>query len=101
MRKNGSMGSEIFEDLGFSHQEAQHLHVRAQLMSALREAIRKRRLSQVAAAKLLGTTQPRVSNLLRGRIDLFSTDALIELLSKVGIGVRLTLKPLPRPGRAA
>lgn len=102
MRKNGSrQGPGIFEDLGFSPQEAQHLHVRAQLMSALRETIRKRGISQAVAAKLLGITQPRVSNLLRGRIDLFSTDALIELLARVGIGVRVTLKPLPRTGHAA
>jgi predicted XRE-type DNA-binding protein len=39
-------------------------------------------------------TQPRVSDLLRGRIDLFSTDALIDMLARLGIGVRLVVKAM-------
>jgi predicted XRE-type DNA-binding protein len=90
----------VFESLGFSREEAEHLRVRAELLAALQGFIRKRDLRQAAAAKALGISQPRVSNLLSGRIDLFSADALIELLARVGIGVRVTLKPL-RPGRVA
>ena len=94
-------GEGVFEALGFSPEKAQCLRVRSQLLTALQTAIEKKGIPQAAAAKLLGITQPRVSNLLRGRIDLFSTDALIELLARVGIGVRLTLRPLPPSGRAA
>jgi predicted XRE-type DNA-binding protein len=43
----------------------------------------------------LGVTQPRVSDLLRGRIDLFSTDALIDMLARLGARVRLTVKVRP------
>ena len=100
-KMNAKRASGVFEALGFTTHEGQHLRVRAQLLVALQETIRKRGIRQASAAKLLGITQPRVSNLLCGRIDLFSTDALIELLGRVGIGVRLTLKPLPRTGRAA
>ena len=48
-----------------------------------------------AAARTLGVTQPRVSDLLRGRIDLFSTDALIDMLARLGATVRLTVKVRP------
>ena len=63
-------------------------------------AKRARGLAQSNAAKLLGVTQPRVSDLLRGRIDLFSTDTLVDMLARVGIGVRVVLKPR-RPRSAA
>ena len=49
---------------------------------------------------MLQVTQPRVSDLLRGRIDLFSTDALIDMLARLGVGVRLVVKPM-RPGKVA
>lgn len=54
-----------------------------------------RGLKQKSAAKILGVTQPRVSELLRGRIDLFSTDALIDILARLGAQIRLKVKVLP------
>lgn len=54
-----------------------------------------RGLKQKTAAKLLGVTQPCVSDLLRGRIDLLSTDALIDMLVRLGARVRLTVKACP------
>jgi predicted XRE-type DNA-binding protein len=45
-------------------------------------------------ANVLRVTQPRVSDLLRGRIDLFSTDALIDMLARLGVGVRLVVNPV-------
>jgi predicted XRE-type DNA-binding protein len=62
--------------------------------------IASRGLKQAEAAKVLRVTQPRVSDLLRGRIDLFSTDALIDMLARVGMGVRLVVKT-PRSKRVA
>jgi len=82
----------VFRDLGFRHDEAEHLLVRADLMIQVQKLIASRRLKQRAAAKILGVTQPRVSDLLRGRIDLFSTDALIDMLARLGAQVRLTVK---------
>jgi predicted XRE-type DNA-binding protein len=90
----------VFRDLGFPRDEAEHLLVRADLLIQLQKALKARGLTQSKAAKLLGVTQPRVSDLLRGRIDLFSTDTLIDMLARVGIGVRVVLKPL-RPRSAA
>ncbi len=82
----------VFRDIGFRREEAEHLLVRADLMIQLQKLIASRRLKQRAAAKLLGVTQPRVSDLLRGRIDLFSTDALIDMLARLGAQVRFTVK---------
>lgn len=82
----------VFRDIGFPRAEAEHLLVRADLMIQVQKLITSRRLKQKAAAKILGITQPRVSDLLRGRIDLFSTDALIDLLARLGAEVRLKVK---------
>lgn len=82
----------VFRDLGFRRDESEHLLVRADLMIQVQKLIASRSLKQRAAAKLLGVTQPRVSDLLRGRIDLFSTDALIDMLARLGAQVRLTVK---------
>jgi predicted XRE-type DNA-binding protein len=82
----------VFRDLGFRREEAEHLLVRADLMIEIQKIIASRRLKQKSAAKLLRVSQPRVSDLLRGRIDLFSTDALIDMLTRLGARVRLTVK---------
>jgi len=83
----------VFRDVGFRRQEAEHLLVRADLMIQVQKLIVARRLKQREAAEVLRVSQPRVSDLLQGRIDLFSTDALIDMLSRLGARVRLTVKP--------
>ena len=89
----------VFRDLRFPRDEAEHLLVRADLLIQRQKALKARGLTQSKTAKLLGVTQPRMSDPLRGRIDLFSTDTLIDMLARVGIGVRVVLKPL-RPRNA-
>jgi predicted XRE-type DNA-binding protein len=91
----GSRG-DVFRDLGFSPDEAAHLKVRSELMVKLQKAITARGLKQADAAKLLGVTQPRVSDLMRGRIDLFSIDTLIDMLARLGIRTKLVLLPSHR-----
>ena len=83
----------VFRDLGFSKEESEHLLVRADLLIQVQKAITSKRLKQAEAATVLRVTQPRISDLLRGRIDLFSTDALIDMLARLGVGVRLVIKP--------
>lgn len=61
-------------------------------MIQIQKLIASRGLKQKAAAKPLGVTQPRISDLLRGRSDLFSIDALIDMLARLGATVRLTVK---------
>ncbi len=100
LKVTGSSGN-VFRDLGFPSDEAEHLLVRSDLMIKVQKLIASRRLKQAEAAKILRVTQPRVSDLLRGRIDLFSTDMLIDMLARLGVRVRLVLKPSRRGVKAA
>jgi predicted XRE-type DNA-binding protein len=84
-------GRNVFADLGFSPEEAQNLKVRADLMIELSKLIEARELTQAAAAKLLGVTQPRVSDLVRGKIHRFSVDTLIGMLGRAGATVSLVV----------
>lgn len=95
LRVTASTGN-VFRDVGFRREEAEHLLVRADLMIQVQKLIATRRLKQKEAAQILRVSQPRVSDLLRGRIDLFSTDALIDMLARFGARVRLTVKPSRR-----
>ncbi len=82
-----------FEAVGFPPGEAEHLRVRADLMIALTRLIERRRLTQAQAAKLVRVTQPRISDLMRGKIDRFSIDTLVAMLGHAGIDVKLTVRP--------
>lgn len=86
----------VFRDLGFSGAEAEYLKVRSDLMVNLQKVITARGLKQAKAAELLGVTQPRVSDLMRGRIDLFSIDTLIDMGARLGVRTRLVLQPRRR-----
>lgn len=94
-------GGNVFRDLGFPPEEAEHLRVRSTLMAHLRALMEKRDLTQARAAALFGVTQPRVSDLVRGRIDLFSTDALVDMLARAGVRVRLAFQASRRRLRVA
>jgi predicted XRE-type DNA-binding protein len=82
----------VFADLGRSPADAANLMLRAQLMVQLTVLIEERKLTQSAAAKLLGVTQPRVSDLTRGKIQLFSIDSLVEMLARAGMRVEATVR---------
>ena len=86
----------VFADLGFAAEDAEHLKVRADLMVALTKLLDARGLSQAEAAKLLGVSQPRISDLVRGKIDKFSVDTLISMLAAAGAHVSVSV----RRGRA-
>ena len=75
----------VFRDLGFGPEEAENLRIRAALMVELTESIRRAHLTQKEAAATLRVTQPRISDLMRGRINVFSIDTLIAMLSRVGV----------------
>ncbi len=62
------------------------------MMNALTGEIEKQKLTQKEAAGLLGITQPRVSDLTRGKIDLFSIDTLVDLLAAIGLKVVLRVR---------
>ena len=75
--------------------QAENMRLRSALMMALKDHISREGLSQAEAAKLFGVTQPRVSDLMRGKIDLFGLDSLVNMAAAAGLHVEL------RVGRAA
>jgi predicted XRE-type DNA-binding protein len=91
----------VFRDVGFSGTEAAHLKLRADLLIEAQRAITRRGLTQAAAAKILGVHPPRVSDLMRGRLELFSIETLIDMLGRLGLSVKLvTTRSRKRAGAA-
>src|SRR4030081_747502 len=86
--------------LGFSPQEAGALVIRGVLLIQIQKVATARRLKQAQLAKLLQVSQPRVSDLLRGRLHLFSIETLIDMLGRLGVQVRFVVKP-PRRRKVA
>jgi predicted XRE-type DNA-binding protein len=83
----------VFADLGFAEPEEEL--TKAQLASRLREIIKRRRLTQAAAAELMGIDQPKVSALLNGRLASFSTERLMRLLTTLGQDVEIIVRERP------
>jgi predicted XRE-type DNA-binding protein len=84
----------VFADLGFAEPDEEL--TKAQLASHIRQTIKRRRLTQVAAAALMGIDQPKVSALLNGRLANFSSDRLMRLLTALGQDVEITVRTKPR-----
>ena len=84
----------VFEDLGFDVQESQNLLLRSQTMVALVQWFNASGLTQAAAAKTLGVTQPRLNQLLKGKIEIFSLDALVNMATSAGMRVGLNIRPV-------
>lgn len=82
----------VWEAGGYPPAEAANMQMRSRLMLALEDIIEERGLTQKDAATLFGVSQPRVSDLVRGQIDKFSLDALVQMLHRAGYTVSLTLK---------
>jgi predicted XRE-type DNA-binding protein len=81
----------VFLDIGFPPDEAVILAMRADLMCQLEILIRDKQWTQADAAKMLGISQSRVSDLIRGKWDKFSLDMLITLATRAGKKVQLKL----------
>jgi len=80
----------VFADLGFAEPEEEL--AKAQLASHIRQVIKQRRLTQKAAAALMGVDQPKVSALLNGRLANFSTERLMRLLTALGQDVEIVVR---------
>ncbi len=82
----------IFQDVGFNAEEAGNLKIRAMLMTEVEKYVRTHDLTQKEAAARLGVTQPRISDLIRGKIGLFSVDTLIGMLTHAGLVVDVRVR---------
>ena len=88
----------VFADLGLENPEG--LLAKAALVQRIADIIAERKLTQAGAAKLLGIDQPKVSALLRGKLDGFSTDRLFRFLNALGRDVEIVIRPARRSHEA-
>jgi predicted XRE-type DNA-binding protein len=82
----------VFRDLGFPEAEAQNLLLRTDLVIHIRKVLDKLGVTQAEAAKRAGITQPRMNDLVKGRTQKFTLDALVKVVSSFGYSVQLKLK---------
>lgn len=91
----------VFADLGFGPDEAENLLVRSDLMTEILRIMRDHGLKQKQAAVLFGVSQPRISDLKRGKIDEFTIDSLVNMLGHAGIRIDVTFRAIEERGAAA
>jgi predicted XRE-type DNA-binding protein len=89
----------VFADLGLENPE--ELLAKAELVQRISDIIAERKLTQVRAAELLGIDQPKVSALLRGKLDGFSTDRLFRFLNALGNDIEIVIRPARNGDTAA
>ena len=82
----------VFRDVGFRRDEAHNLLLRAELMLRVERFVKEQGLTQTAAAAALGVTQPRLNQLLKGKIELFSLDSLVKMLANAGLRVEMRVR---------
>lgn len=82
----------IFADLGFSPAESANLSMRSTCMIAIKDWFEASGLTQAVAAKQLGVSQPRFNAMLKGAINQFSLDALVNMATNAGLSAKLSLK---------
>jgi predicted XRE-type DNA-binding protein len=87
----------VFEDLGLP--DAAALQAKAELVSRICDIIVKRGLTQVEAAEILGVNQPKISALMRGNLDGFSSDRLFRFLNALGSDIEIAIRPRTRSSR--
>jgi predicted XRE-type DNA-binding protein len=90
--ENGS--TNVYADLGMA--DAEEMLVKAQLATKIGDIIKRRKLTQVQAAQLLGITQPKLSGLLRGQFRGVSETKMLECLTRLGRDVEIVIKSAPR-----
>lgn len=83
----------VWDAIEDSAHEAASMKLRAELANEIIERMRAQKLTQAKAATLIGVTQPRVSDLMRGRLSLFSLDALVDMADRVGLRTRMIVSP--------
>lgn len=87
-------GGNVYADLGYP--DAEEMLVKAQLVFQVSEIIRRKGLTQVEAAKLLGLTQPKISAMFRGQFRGFSERKLMDCLTRLGRDVQIVIKEAPQ-----
>jgi predicted XRE-type DNA-binding protein len=87
-----TLHEDIFRAIEDDPAVAENLRLRAQMMALLRDTIKARGLTQTAAAELFGVSQPRISDLTRGKIERFTIDVLVNMLARAGIFLEVEIR---------
>jgi predicted XRE-type DNA-binding protein len=82
----------VWDAIENTPEQAANMKLRSALMIALKDHITRAAMSQAEAAQLLGVTQPRVSDLMRGKINLFALDALVNMATAAGLRIELRVR---------
>ena len=82
----------VWDAIEDTPQEAENMKLRSALMTALKSHLAQTNMSQAQAAQLFGVTQPRISDLMRGKINLFGLDALVNMASAAGLHVDMRIR---------
>lgn len=93
MSKRGNTYASVWEALADTPEQAANLQARADLMRQIAELIQGEGWKQTEAAERCGVTQPRINDLLRGRVSRFSLDALVNIATALGRRVSVELEP--------
>jgi predicted XRE-type DNA-binding protein len=86
----------VWDAIGDTPAQAENMRLRADMMIAIAAHIERAGLTQAQAAEMFGVTQPRVSDLIRGKIGLFSLDTLVNMLAAAGLHVSMKVEPHAR-----
>ena len=84
--------SSVWDAIEDSPAQAENMKLRSELMIALKDHILRENLSQAQAAGILGVTQPRISDLVRGKIELFALDGLVNMAAAAGLHVEMRVR---------
>jgi len=79
----------VWDAIEDTPEETENMKLRSALITALRSHIARNHMSQTQAAKLFGVTQPRISDLMRGKINLFGLDALVNMATAAGLHIEM------------
>jgi predicted XRE-type DNA-binding protein len=82
----------VWDAIEDTPQQAASMRARSELVIQLTVVIKKRGMTQTEAAALFGVTQPRISDLVRGKVELFSLDALVDMAAAAGLAPHIKIK---------
>jgi predicted XRE-type DNA-binding protein len=83
----------VWDAIEDSARDSASMKLRAELAHEIIAMMQERKLTQAKAAELIGVTQPRISDLMRGRLGLFSLDALVDMADRIGLRTRMVISP--------
>lgn len=79
----------VWDAIEDTHEQAENMKLRSALMTALKQHITRAKMTQAEAAEIFGVTQPRVSDLMRGKINVFGLDALVNMAAAAGLHIEM------------